>query len=112
MQSIRHAIVFFSALAAVVGGPGLAGIATQAGAQQPAEQAAAVRTVRFAVQNMTCALCPITVRTAMRRVQGVRSVTVDLDAGTATVEYDPALATLDAIAAASTDAGYPARPAG
>ena len=62
----------------------------------------------FAVDNMTCATCPITVRTAMSRVDGVRSVSVDFASKRATVTYDPARATTEAIAAASTNAGYPA----
>jgi mercuric ion binding protein len=70
---------------------------------------ASERTVVFAVENMTCALCPITVRKAMERVPGVASVTVDADAMTATVVYDPARASDDAIAAASAGAGYPAK---
>ena len=71
-------------------------------------QAAAAQTTTFAIQNMTCALCPVTVKKAMEGVKGVKSVTVDFDAKTATVVFDPSIATPDAIAAASTDAGYPA----
>lgn len=78
-------------------------------AAAPATAVAATRTATFAVENMTCALCPITVKKAMERVAGVRSVEVDFEAKTATVVFDPALATAEAIAAASTDAGYPAR---
>ena len=77
--------------------------------QLAAAQAAAIETRTFAIENMTCALCPITVKEAMAGVEGVRSVEVDFDAKTATVEFDPALTTADAIAAASTNAGYPAR---
>jgi len=84
---------------------------TPLAAQSSAVQAAAIGSRTFAVDNMTCALCPVTVRAAMQRVEGVRSVTVDFDAKTATVTFDPALATPEAIAAASTNAGYPARPA-
>jgi mercuric ion binding protein len=47
----------------------------------------------------------------MEHVHGVKSVTVDFNAKTATVVFDPALATPDQIAKASSDAGYPARPA-
>ena len=36
----------------------------------------------FAIENMTCALCPVTVKTAMEKVAGVKSVTVDFDAKT------------------------------
>ncbi len=70
------------------------------------------RTATFAIANMTCAVCPITVRTAMRRVAGVAAVEVDFEAKTATVRFDPAVATQAQIAAASTNAGYPARLAG
>lgn len=62
----------------------------------------------FAIENMTCALCPVTVRKAIERVRGVKTVSVDFDAKTATVVYNPAVATPAAIAAASTNAGYPA----
>lgn len=74
--------------------------------------AATERTETFAIKNMTCALCPITVKTAMEHVNGVKSVKVNFDAKTATVVYDPSIATADAIARASTNAGYPATPAG
>lgn len=62
----------------------------------------------FAIENMTCALCPVTVKKAMESVSGVKSVAVDFDAKTATVTFDPSTATIAAIAQASTNAGYPA----
>jgi mercuric ion binding protein len=77
-------------------------------AQSAATQVAAVQTATFAVQNMTCALCPVTVRKAMEGVSGVKSVSIDLDAKTATVVFDPSITSIEAIAAASTNAGYPA----
>jgi mercuric ion binding protein len=76
-----------------------------------AQAAETTQTVVFAVENMTCALCPVTVRKAMEQVNGVKSVTVDFEAKTATVVFDPATATPEEIAKASADAGYPARPA-
>ncbi len=66
------------------------------------------RTQTFAIENMTCASCPITVKTAMKKVDGVVSVDVDFEAKTATVMYDASVATADQIADASTNAGYPA----
>ena len=44
----------------------------------------------------------------MMRVEGVKSVDIDYAARTAEVVYDTAAATPEAIAAASTDVGYPA----
>ena len=64
----------------------------------------------FTVENMTCAACPITVRKAMARVKGVKSVTVDFTAKTATAIFDPSVATVEDIAEASADVGYPATP--
>ena len=74
----------------------------------PAAIAAEATTLTFAIKNMTCALCPITVKTAMEQVAGVQSVVIDFEAKTATVSFDPSLTTPTAIAAASTNAGYPA----
>jgi mercuric ion binding protein len=64
--------------------------------------------VTFAVDNMTCALCPVTVKRAMEGVDGVRTVEIDFEARTATVFFDSAATSADAIATASANAGYPA----
>lgn len=70
--------------------------------------AANEQTAIFVVERMTCAACPITVRAAMQGVDGVNSVSVDFGAKTATVVFDPAKTTIEAIAAASANVGYPA----
>jgi mercuric ion binding protein len=67
------------------------------------------RTVTLAVDKMTCAACPITVEKAMKSVAGVNSVKVSYEKKSAVVVFDDAKTTVDAIAAASTNAGYPAR---
>ena len=69
---------------------------------------AAEQTVRMHVENMTCAACPIAVRTAMERVPGVKQVKVDFESKTATVVFDDAQATVNTIAEASRLAGFPA----
>ena len=43
--------------------------------------AAATRTVTLSVPGMTCALCPITVKTALTRVKGVTKADVNFDSG-------------------------------
>ncbi len=70
--------------------------------------APALTEVSFDVPDMTCALCPLTVKTAMSAVEGVQSVEVDFDTRSATVIFDPALTDAAAIAEASAQAGYPA----
>ena len=77
-------------------------------AETAAPSAAALETRTFAIENMTCALCPVTVRMAMEGVAGVQSVSVDFATKTATAVFDPSLTSPDAIAAAATRAGYPA----
>ena len=71
---------------------------------------AADATATFAVDRMTCKLCPITVRKAMEGVDGVIDAKINLDNKTATVTFDDARTTPEEIAKASTEIGYPARP--
>ena len=71
---------------------------------------AANQTVTMSVEKMSCALCPLTVRKAMERVEGVQDVEVDFDTKTATVEFDDTKTTAAEVAQASTDVGYPAAP--
>lgn len=82
----------------------------RAGNSVRTQTAAAEQTVTFAIEKMTCAACPITVRKAMEKVEGVKSVAVDFETKTATVVFDPIVATPEQIGAASTGAGYPASP--
>lgn len=74
-----------------------------------AQSAATEQTVTFTIENMTCALCPVTVKRAMEGVEGVRSAEIDFKARTATVIFDNVTTRAEAIAAASANAGYPAR---
>ncbi|WP_284735615.1 heavy-metal-associated domain-containing protein [Dongia deserti] len=71
---------------------------------------AAEQTVTLTVENMTCALCPVTVRTAMEDVPGVKDVRVDFESKTAVVVFDDLEASVEDIAEASRLAGYPAAP--
>jgi mercuric ion binding protein len=103
---MKRSLIFATASLALGGlGWAVSPAATPAAAQPAAVQATAARTTTFAIRNMTCALCPITVRKAM---EGVKSVAVDFDAKTATVVFDPSATNADAIASASANAGYPA----
>ena len=68
-----------------------------------------VTTKVFSIEKMTCKMCHITVRKAMEKVDGVVKATVDYDAKTATVLFDPNKASIETIALASTNIGYPAK---
>ena len=68
---------------------------------------AATQTVVLDVQNMTCELCPITVKKSLEQVPGVASAKVDLDKKTATVQFDPEKAAPTVLVKATTNAGFP-----
>ena len=63
-------------------------------------------TVTFDVEKMTCATCPIAVRKAMQRVDGVKNVEVSLENRLAVVTFDPRVTTVAEIGKASTDVGF------
>jgi periplasmic mercuric ion binding protein len=56
--------------------------------------AGSVQTVTLDVQNMTCPVCPITVKKALERVPGVTDAKVDFDKKTASISFDPDKANL------------------
>ena len=72
-----------------------------------ASEEPALETITLAVDNMTCRMCPITVRKSLTRIDGVHKATVDFDNKTATVEFDPRKTRVDDLIAATTNAGYP-----
>ena len=65
------------------------------------------QTVTLRVSNMTCELCPVTVKKSLQGVHGVVSAKADLTTKTATVSYDPSATNIDALIQATTNAGYP-----
>ena len=69
--------------------------------------AGTLQTVTLDVQNMTCAVCPITVKKALERVPGVTDAKVDFDKKTASISFDPDKASTDTLTKATADAGYP-----
>jgi mercuric ion binding protein len=69
--------------------------------------AADAQTVVLDVQNMTCDLCPITVKKALDKVPGVAATKIDLAKKTATVKFDPSRANVAALVTATTNAGFP-----
>ena len=73
---------------------------------------AAEKTVTLAVQHMTCAACPGTVKASLQRVPGVTNVVVSAEDKTAVVTYDDSKAQGDALIKATTNAGYPSTPKG
>jgi mercuric ion binding protein len=56
---------------------------------------------------MNCAACPITVKKALVKVEGVDKVEVSFDKREAVVTFDDAKAAVGQLTRATTEAGYP-----
>ncbi|MBI3345749.1 MAG: mercury resistance system periplasmic binding protein MerP [Burkholderiales bacterium] len=69
--------------------------------------AAPLQTAALEVQNMTCGLCPVTVKKSLERVAGVRQARMDFAKKTAIVTFDADKTNATALVKATTDAGYP-----
>ena len=69
-----------------------------------------LKTVTLDVEEMTCNMCPITVKKALRKVDGVTEVQAKYEGdgqGWARVTFDSAKTTVEALMAATAQAGYP-----
>ena len=71
-----------------------------------------MKTTRLKVNGMTCGHCASTVEKALRNQTGVRNASVDLDSGTAEVEYDERAVVPEQMIAAIEEEGYAAAFAG
>ena len=68
---------------------------------------AATQTVTLSVPGMTCAACPITVKKALTKVDGVQKVEVRYEKVAAVVTFDDTRPTAEALTKATENAGYP-----
>lgn len=68
------------------------------------------QTVTLEVPGMTCSACPITVKTALRKVAGVENVSVTYDPKEAVVTFDDKATSVAALQEATKNAGYPSTP--
>ena len=68
---------------------------------------AATQTVKLSVPGMTCAACPITVKKALSKVEGVSKTAVSFEKLEAVVTFDDTKTNVQALTKATADAGYP-----
>ncbi len=73
---------------------------------------AATKTVTLNVPGMTCPTCPITIKEALNKVQGVSKVAVSYEKKQAVVTFDDTKTETKALVKATTNAGYPSQPEG
>jgi len=69
---------------------------------------AAVQTVTLDVPGMTCSSCPITVKKALTKVDGVQQVKTSLEKKEAVVLFDDSKTSVAKLSMATADAGFSA----
>jgi len=82
------------------------------GLGSPAIAQAEERTVTLHVENMTCSMCPYTVKKALKKVDGVKAVEAKYEGkgvGWAKVAFDTGVTSVDSLIDATTQAGYPSK---
>lgn len=68
---------------------------------------AASETVTLSVPSMYCSACPLTVKKALQRVDGVDKVAVSFEPKQAVVTFDNAKTSVDQLRNATANAGFP-----
>lgn len=91
VASLAASILFFSSLTAIAGDP-------VSGAQP--------KTVTIPVEGMACMSCAATVKRAVKAINGVSDVQVNLVGRSVRLAYTPGVASPERIAAAITSLGY------
>jgi mercuric ion binding protein len=69
----------------------------------------ATKSVTLAVPGMTCPTCPITIKKALMKEQGVANVTVRYEKKELIVSFDDAKTTPDAIMKSTAAVGFPSQ---
>jgi mercuric ion binding protein len=70
---------------------------------------AAQQSVTLSVPGMNCAACPITIKKALEKVDGVMAVAFDLERKQAAVSFDDTRTSAARLIQATTDVGYPSQ---
>jgi len=66
-----------------------------------------LQTATLSVQEMTCAACPLTVKAALNRVDGVSQVDVNYPDHEVMVTFDDTLTSVETLTQATGNAGFP-----
>ena len=73
---------------------------------RPAQATQSATSVTLEVEGMTCASCAFTVRTALKKLDGVKEAKVSKAENQAVVDFDPAKVTPQQMVDAINKAGY------
>ena len=78
-------------------------------ANSPGFASNTVQKACYVVEGMTCAACTVTLKAAVKKLDGISSVSASVEKKSATVEYDPKRTDADAIKKAIDSTGYRAK---
>jgi copper chaperone CopZ len=70
--------------------------------------AAAIRTETIKLPTLQCGSCKQKIESKLKNLKGLKSIEVDVDTKSATVEFDPGVVTLEKIEKAIAKVGYDA----
>lgn len=68
---------------------------------------AATTRITLSVPGMKCATCPITIKKALNKVEGVENIEVNLEKKEALVTFDDAKTTVETLLEVTKNAGFP-----
>jgi mercuric ion binding protein len=69
--------------------------------------AAKEQVITLTIENMTCSMCPVTVRKALEMQEGVSEANMSLEPPRAVVTFDDEHTDVETLMATTTNAGFP-----
>ncbi len=108
VKAVGAVPLFLAALAALFMIAGVPNGALSAGVSTPSEQQIGPKFVVIPVEGMICISCAATIKSAIKRMEGVFNVEVNLESRLARVTYVPAKLSPDRIVAVINKLGYKA----
>lgn len=71
----------------------------------------AMKSVKLDIEGMTCGSCAASINTALKKIEGVRTIDITFEQKGGTVEYDPAKTNEKTIVEAINKSGFKAQAA-
>ncbi|MSR16990.1 MAG: mercuric transport protein periplasmic component [Methylococcaceae bacterium] len=69
---------------------------------------AAEQSVTLSISGMTCAVCPVTIKKSLQKVEGVKTVSVSYENKTVAIVFNDQIASIEKLLKAAENSGYPA----
>jgi copper chaperone CopZ len=107
MKMIISLTKFFTLFLAVfILGCGKSGNQTTNSDKQTVQTSASDKSVEIQCSGMTCTGCESTIKSKVKKIEGVKDVMADYNTNVVKASYDPVKTNVEAIKEAITDAGY------